>query len=87
LGCAEYWKKVQIAEIDVLPEHLKHLRYYQAEKLSIKQYSQRLAPTSKCNIPYRWLTYVGTEAILAEYPNFKPGDYITEDEAVDIILS
>ena len=77
----------RVAEIDVLPEHLKHLRYYQAEKLSIKHCSQRLAATSKCNMQYRWLTYVGTEAILAEYPHFKPGDYISEDEAVDIILS
>lgn len=77
----------RIAEVPVLPPNLRHLRYYQAEKLSIKQFSQRFALTSQCKIEYRWFAYVGTEAILAKYPNFKPGDYITEDEAVDIILS
>lgn len=77
----------RIAEVSILPPHLRHLRYYQAEKLSLKQFSERFAQQYKCNIQYRWFAYVGTEAILAKYPNFKEGDYITEDAAVDIILS
>lgn len=77
----------RIAEYTVLPRHLKHLIYYHAEKLSIKQFSEMYSKTFKCNIVYRWLPYVGTESILKKYPHFRPGDYITEDSAVDTILS
>jgi len=77
----------RIAEVAKLPDHLRTLAYYQAEKLAIKQITAHYANHAQCKINYRWFAYVGTEAILAKYPNFKPGDYITEDEAVDIILS
>lgn len=76
----------KIAEI-LLPENKLHLADYQAEKLSLKNMSMRLVPLVKCKIEYRWFAYVGTEKILKKYPHFKPGDYITEDRAVDIILS
>lgn len=76
----------RIAEI-LLPENKLHLADYQAEKLSLKNMSTRLVPLVKCKIEYRWFAYVGTEKILKKYPYFKPGDYITEDRAVDIILS
>ena len=60
---------------------------YQAEKLILKEMSVRLQGLEKCDIRYCWFGYVGTEKILQKYPNFKyPADYITEDEACDIIL-
>ena len=77
----------RIAEMFSLPPNLLHLAHYQAEKVAVKQMSTRLAPAVKCKIEYRWFAYVGTEKILKKYPHFTPSDYITEDAAVDIILS
>ena len=77
----------RIAEIRVLPDNVRHLSYYHAEKLALKQFSNQYSVISKCKISYRWFAYVGTEKILAKYPHFKPDDYITEDQAADIILS
>lgn len=77
----------RIAEVK-LPKSLSDLLTYQAEKLALKETVMRinlLSPT--CSVRYRWFAYVGTERILKKYPHFKPGDYITEDQAVDIILS
>lgn len=76
----------RIAEIAVLPESHKHLRQYHAEKTTLKQASIRYSNV-QCKVVYRWFAYVGTERILAKYPHFKAGDYITEEEAVKIILS
>jgi hypothetical protein len=76
----------RVAEI-LLPNNMLHLAEYQAEKISVKTMSLRLSPLVQCKIEYRWFAYVGTEKILKKYPHFKPGDYITEDQAVDIILS
>jgi hypothetical protein len=76
----------RVAEI-LLPSNMLHLAEYQAEKISVKTMSLRLSPLVQCKIEYRWFAYVGTEKILKKYPHFKPGDYITEDQAVDIILS
>jgi len=76
----------RISEI-LLPENMLHLAEYQAEKISVKTMSLRLSPLVKCKIEYRWFAYVGTEKILKKYPHFKSGDYISEDRAVDIILS
>lgn len=77
----------RIAELIALPESHRHLRQYHAEKITLKQTSIRYSSNVKCKVVYRWFAYVGTEAILAKYPHFKEGDYITEDEAVKIILS
>jgi hypothetical protein len=77
----------RIAELTTLPASHQHLRYYHAEKLAVKQLSNQYAVTARCKIVYRWFAYVGTAKILAKYPNFKENDYITEDQAVDIILS
>lgn len=76
----------RIAEI-LLPENMLDMAEYQAEKISIKNMSMNLSPSVKCKIEYRWFAYVGTEKILKKYPHFKSGDYITEDQAVDIIFS
>ncbi len=75
----------RIAEISILPEAHQHLIKYQAEKLILKEMSNRVNGT--CKVRYRWFAYVGTESILKKYPHFTEKDYITEDQAVDIILS
>ncbi len=77
----------RVAELPLLPESHRHLRQYHAEKLTLKELSLRYSNNVKCRVVYRWFAYVGTEAILAKYPHFKQGDYITEEEAVKIILS
>ena len=75
----------RIAEINILPLAHQHQLKYQAEKLILKQMSFRV--TGSCKVKYRWFGYVGTDTILKKYPNFTKSDYITEDQAVDIILS
>ena len=75
----------RIAEIPILPKTHQHLIKYQAEKLILKEMSKRVGGT--CKIKYRWFAYVGTESILKKYPHFTEKDYITEDQAVDLILS
>ena len=77
----------RIAEVRLLPESHRYLSYYHAEKSALKQFSNQYALTAKCKIQYRWFAYVGTEKILRKYPHFTASDYITEDQAVDIILS
>jgi hypothetical protein len=76
----------RIAELERLPHSHAHLAEYQAEKLILKEMSNRM-PNSLCKINYRWFAYVGTEKIRTKYPHFTPADYITIDQAVDIILS
>jgi hypothetical protein len=78
----------RIAEYDALTgTQYTHLRYYHAEKSALKFLSEGYTKTAKCKIDYRWFAYVGTAKILAKYPHFTPEDYISEDAAVDIILS
>lgn len=77
----------RVAEIK-LPKERHDLLGYQAEKLALKETVTRinlLEPA--CKVSYRWFAYVGTERILKKYPHFTPKDYITVDQAVDIILS
>lgn len=75
----------RIAEIKYLPCDRYDLLKYQAEKLILKEMSERVVGT--CTIKYKWFSYVGTEAILKKYSHFTEKDYITEDQAVDIILT
>jgi hypothetical protein len=77
----------RIAELDLLPVDRLHLAAYQAEKLSVKNMVYKLKPLVQCQLEYRWFAYVGTEKILKKYPYFSARDCITEDAAVDIILS
>jgi len=74
----------RIAEIKVLPGDKQELLKYQAEKLILKEMSSRVV--GRCKVKYKWFAYVGTEKILKKYPHFTESDYITEDQAVDIIL-
>lgn len=75
----------RIAEIKILPSNRQNLLKYQAEKLILKEMSNRVIGT--CTVKYKWFAYVGTEKILKKYPHFTEHDYITEDQAVNIILS
>jgi hypothetical protein len=75
----------RVAEIKVLPHNRQDLLPYQAEKLILKEMTGRVA--GFCKVKYKWFAYVGTEKILKKYPHFTESDYITEDQAVDIILS
>jgi hypothetical protein len=75
----------RIAEVLVLPDTHQHLLKYQAEKLILKEMSNRVV--GLCKVKYKWFGYVGTEKILKKYPHFTEQDYITEDQAVNIILS
>jgi hypothetical protein len=77
----------RVAEIK-LPWERQDLLAYQAEKLALKETVARINLLNpKCKVNYRWFAYVGTAKILMKYPHFKQNDYITEDQAVDIILS
>lgn len=76
----------RVASIKV-PANRLELLNYQAEKLALKSMCDMLQGTVKCQIVYKTFAYVGTEKILAKYPHFTPADYITVDQAVDIILS
>jgi hypothetical protein len=75
----------RIAEIKILPDNKQSLLKYQAEKIILKEMSSRVS--GLCTVKYKWFAYVGTEKILKKYPHFTKDDYITEDQAVDIILS
>lgn len=74
----------RIAELLILPDNRLNLLNYQAQKLILKQMSFRVKGT--CKVKYKWFAYVGTDKILKKYPHFTATDYITEDQAVDIIL-
>jgi NAD(P)-dependent dehydrogenase (short-subunit alcohol dehydrogenase family) len=75
----------RVAEIK-LPNSRHDLLNYQAEKLALKHMTDSLQGWT-CKIVYKWFGYVGTEAILANYPNFTSSDYLTVSQAVDMILS
>lgn len=76
----------RIAELtNATPRH--ELLAYQAEKLILKEMSTRLVGQGNCDVRYRWFAYVGTEKILKKYPHFTASDYISVEEACNIILS
>jgi short-subunit dehydrogenase len=75
----------RIAEI-VLPEKRIHLLQYSAYKKSLKAIIPELQGY-KCRVEYKWFGYVGTEDILKKYPHFTEKDYITLEQACDIILN
>lgn len=76
----------QIANVDGAVKR-EDLLKYQADKLILKEMSLRLMKEDKkCSIIYKSLPYVGTEKILKKYPTFTENDYITLDDALNIIL-
>ena len=70
----------------IVPDSAFDLLEYQASKIVLKEMTYKV-PNVKCKIKYKSFGYVGTEAILAKYPHFTEKDYISLDEACDIILS
>jgi hypothetical protein len=74
----------RIAEI-TLPSHRLHLLHYSAQKKALKTTVAELQGYT-CAVDYVWFAYVGTEKILAKYPHFTTGDYITVPAAADIIM-
>lgn len=76
----------RIAELVILPPTRHDLLEYQSQKLILKEMSKRLK-SDTCIVKYKWFGYVGTDKILAKYPNMTLAEYITIDQAVDIILS
>jgi hypothetical protein len=70
----------------IMPNDSLNLLEYQASKLILKEMTFKV-PNVKCKIKYKSFGYVGTEAILTKYPHFTEKDYISIDEACDIILS
>lgn len=77
----------RIAEVKYLSKDKINLLKYQAEKLILKEMSHRVRVQGVCEVKYKWFGYVGTEKILKKYPHFTHRDYITEDQAADIILA
>ena len=74
----------RIAEV-TLPSHRLHLLHYSAQKKALKATVAELQGYV-CAVEYVWFAYVGTEKILAKYPHFTTGDYITVPAAADIIM-
>lgn len=71
-----------------LPSRLDSgLLTYQMHKVSLKHLCKDLnAYGCNLNIKYVWFGYVGTEKILAKYPNMSDDMYIGVNEAADKIL-
>ena len=75
----------RVAEIK-LPANRLELLEYQAQKLILKTMVNELQGYP-CNVTYKWFAYVGTDRILKKYPHFTEKDYLTLEQASNIILS
>lgn len=74
----------RVAEMD-LPSEYHYLLEYQMYKQALKNTHINLEKQNKTvNLKYIWFGYVGTDKILAKYPNLE--NYITVDEAARQIL-
>jgi hypothetical protein len=74
----------QASELSLPEDHL-HLLNYQAEKIVLREMTNKLQGWN-CKVVYKWFGYVGTDAIKAAYPHFTSKDYISTDHAASIIL-
>lgn len=63
------------------------LAEYQSHKLCLKHITEKLQPSVKCQLSYKWFGYVNTLEITNKYPHLDVNDLITVDQAADIILS
>ena len=78
----------RIAEGDIVYQYPGVMIEYGMHKKTLKTLTEDLQKIdAPINVVYRWFAYVGTPTILSKYPDFTTDDYITIDEAVDIILS
>lgn len=65
-----------------------HLLEYSMHKRTLRTLSTDLcAIPAVVQVKYKWFAYVGTPKILAKYPHFTESDYISINDAVEIILS
>lgn len=77
-----------IAEDETVLKNYEHLLEYQIQKKSLRTLHNDLVNLdTSLNLKYTYFGYVGTERILQKYPNMATTEYITVDNAVDIILS
>ncbi len=74
----------RIAEVSLSPGY-EHLLLYSAQKKALKSIISDMQGHT-CKIKYKWFGYVGTEKILKKYPHFTTNDYISVDDAANIIL-
>jgi hypothetical protein len=72
----------------VLNLNKSHLLEYSMHKRTLKQLSIDLAKIDTLvKVKYKWFGYVGTPKILEKYPHFTEKDFISINEAVEIILN
>ena len=72
----------------VIGESHIHLLEYSMHKRTLRTLSNDLiAVPSAVQVKYKWFAYVSTPKILAKYPHFTENDYISINDAVEIILS
>jgi hypothetical protein len=76
----------RVTEVTI-PINRYDLLNYQIGKISLKNASLQFSNMGQCQIKYKTFGYVGTKKILEKYPHFTKENYITEDQAIDIILS
>ena len=99
--CLELWHKwknldktiinvgSRIAEDSVIvPDKYSHLLEYSMHKRTLKKLSEDLNKiNTKVTVKYCWFAYVGTPEILKKYPHFTENDYITIEQAAEIVLN
>lgn len=77
-----------IAENETNLKNYEHLLEYQIQKKSLRTLHYDLVNLqTNLNLKYVYFGYVGTERILKKYPDMTKDQYISVDEAVDLILS
>jgi hypothetical protein len=73
---------------DEILKNYEHLLEYQIQKKSLRVlHNDLIKLDTTLNLKYTQFGYVGTERILQKYPNMATTEYITVDNAVNIILS
>jgi hypothetical protein len=79
----------RIAESNVvLPDQHSHLLEYSMHKRTLKTLTEDLNKiNTRVKVKYAWFAYVGTPEILKKYPHFTKDDYITIEQAAEIILN
>lgn len=79
----------RIAEDNViLDDNYTHLLEYSMHKRALRTLSTDLCHiNTTVQVKYKWFAYVGTTKILEKYPHFTESDYISVNDAVEIILS
>lgn len=77
-----------IAEDSTCLKGYEHLLQYQIQKKALKVLHNDIVKLqSDLKLKYVYFGYVGTERILKKYPDMARTQYITVDEAVNLILS